>query len=61
MMINGEECECAYKNEPYGSIKCGVYFPELRDYQLFVKDSVLRSNIRVCKWQGLIIQSQIVQ
>jgi hypothetical protein len=41
MMINGEVGECVYRNETYGSIKCGVYFPELRDYQFFIKDFVL--------------------
>jgi hypothetical protein len=56
----GKGGECAYRNEPYGSIKCGVYFPELRDYQFFVEESVLRSNIGACKWERLSIQSQIV-
>jgi hypothetical protein len=41
MMINVEGGECVYRNEPYGSIKCGVYFPELSDYRFYIKDSVL--------------------
>lgn len=44
--------KCAYRSEPYGPIKCGVYFPELGDYQFLVKDSILRSNVGCVSGRG---------